>query len=137
MIYKQNSGFKTIGDVQHSAKSEQYIVVGVGRGGTTAVAASLHVLGVTVGELGKTFSEDNYENFEMSRAFRSRDWRGLQKLITTYEEQYSKFAWKLPDSNEQLPRIHRYFSNPYYIFVYRDLFAIANRKNITLDVDLI
>jgi len=132
-----NSGFKTLGVIEHASRSEQYIVVGVGRGGTSAVAASLHALGVPLGVQNVEFGGHNYENFEMAVAFRSRKWKRLKELIAQNEATYQKFAWKLPDSNKQLTRINKYFSNPYYIFVYRDILAIANRKDITLDIDLI
>jgi len=129
-----NSGFKTTGSIKHTKSPEQYIVVGVGRGGTSAIAASLHTLGVT---LGDNFNAPNFEDTQMSEAFRARKWRNLKQLIKESESKHSKFAWKLPDSNKQLNRINRYFSNPYYIFVYRDIFAIANRKNLAKNDDLL
>jgi len=129
----KNSGFKSIGVSKHDNSPEQYIVVGVGRGGTSAIAASLHTLGVT---LGDNFNYPNYEDTKMSTAFRSKNWKKFKQLIKTSESKYQKFAWKLPDSNKQLKRINHYFSNPRYIFVYRDIFAIANRKNLAKNDDI-
>ncbi len=130
----KNSGFKTTGPIKHDKSPEQYIVVGVGRGGTSAIAASLHTLGIS---LGDSFRPPNFEDTQMSQAFRSRNWRDLKQLIKNSESKYPKYAWKLPDSNKQLNRINRYFSNPYYIFVYRDIFAIANRKNLARNNDIL
>jgi len=129
----QNSGFKTLGNIQHDHNKEQYIVVGVARGGTSAVTASLNALGVT---LSGNYNDTILEDVEMAKAFRSKNWKDFKRLITEYEEKYQKFAWKLPDSHSQLERINKYFSNPYFIFVYRDIFSIANRKNITLNIDI-
>jgi len=130
----KNSGFKTTGSIKYDKLPEQYIVVGVGRGGTSAIAASLHTLGVS---LGDNFNPPNFEDTQMSEAFRTRNWKKFKQLIKNSESKYSKIAWKLPDSNKQLNRINRYFSNPYYIFVYRDIFAIANRKNLAKDTDIL
>jgi len=130
----KNSGFKSTGIIKHNSSPKQYVVVGVGRGGTSAIAASLHTLGVS---LGDSFNPPNFEDTQMSKAFRARKWRNLKQLIKESESKYPKFAWKLPDSNKQLNRINRYFSNPYYIFVYRDIFAIANRKNLAKNNDIL
>lgn len=134
MKIMKNSGFKISGNVRHDTEKEQYIVIGVARGGTSAVAASLKAVGVP---LSGNFSDTNYEDIEMSKAFRSKNWRHFKRLILGYEEQYLKFAWKLPDSHTQLKRINKYFSNPHFIVVYRDIFSIANRKNLTLNIDTI
>jgi len=88
----KNSGFKTSGNIKHTGKKEQYIVIGVGRGGTSAIAASLNTLGIT---LSGDFNEPIYEDIEMAKAFRSRDWRSFKRLIASYEAKYQKFAWKL------------------------------------------
>ena len=128
-----NLGFKILGDIDHTEEKVQYIVVGVGRGGTSSIAASLHAIGISQ---GGEFHPANYEDYAMSKAFRSRDWKTFKTLIDMYETKYQKFAWKLPDSHLQLNRIHKYFSNPYFIFVYRDIFAIGNRKNISVGNEL-
>jgi hypothetical protein len=128
-----NSGFKILGDLDYSEEKVQYIVVGVGRGGTSSIAASLHAIGISQ---GAEFHPANYEDYAMSKAFRSRDWKKFKTLINEYETKYQKFAWKLPDSHLQLNRVYKYFSNPYFIFVYRDIFAIGNRKNISVGSEL-
>ncbi len=92
----------------------------------------MHTLGVT---LGDDFREPNYEDIGLSKAFRDKDWRSFKRLVSAYESRHQKFAWKLPDSYLQLERIHKYFSNPRYIFVYRDVLAIANRKNLAKNID--
>lgn len=106
-------------------KRRQFIVVGVQRGGTSAIAATLEALGVS---LGDNYHEPNFEDLGLANAFRAGDWKKVATLINNYEEKYEKFAWKLPDSNNKLQRISKLFSNPNFIFVYRDIFAIASRK---------
>ncbi|WP_428033463.1 sulfotransferase [Amphritea sp.] len=116
-----------------SAAHRQFIVVGVQRGGTSAIAASLKALGVS---LGDNFHEPIYEDIGMAEAFRAGNWKKLQKLIVAYEQKYVLFAWKLPDSNSKLTRVSKLFSNPSFIFVYRDIFAIAKRKKTVHDTDI-
>ena len=58
------------------------------------------------------------------RTFKPR----IRAVVAQYEAEHAVFAWKHPDSRRHLWRLHRYFANPRYVFVYRDIFAIANRK---------
>lgn len=119
---------------ENTGKHRQFIVVGVQRGGTSAIAAALQALGIS---LGDNYHSPIYEDLEMAKAFRSGNWKKLQQLIMAYEQEYQQFAWKLPDSNSKLARISRLFSNPSFIFVYRDICAIANRKQSVQNVTLV
>ena len=121
-----NDGFLVSGDPKGHGPSS-VIVVGVNRGGTSAVAATLDALGLS---LGASAAEPNFEDASFASALRQRDWARLRSLVTDREAKEPMFAWKHPDSRRHLWRIHRYFSNPRYIFVYRDIFAIANRKRL-------
>lgn len=130
----KNLGFKIIkSNGKDGYKSKQFIVVGVNRGGTSAIAKTLIALGVSFGD---NCHEPIYEDTKLANAFRSGKWREFKRLIHFSENTFPLFGWKLPDSNKQLKRIHKYFSNPYYIFVYRDIFAISNRQSNVLELDL-
>lgn len=121
-----NDGFLVSGDPKGHGPSS-IIVVGINRGGTSAVAATLDALGLA---LGPGAAEPNFEDAPLASALRQRDWVRFRSLVAEYEAKSTMFAWKHPDSRRYLWRIHRYFSNPRYIFVYRDIFAIANRKRL-------
>lgn len=125
----KNSGIEIVGDVVHDGSPEQYIVVGVNRGGTSAVAKSLAALGIPAGE---DFNDINYEDRRLAGQYRSGNWAEFKKSVTDYQTRYQRFAWKLPDSNRRLAKVASYFANPFFIFIYRDICAIAQRKQMTL-----
>jgi hypothetical protein len=98
--------------------------VGVNRGGTSAIAASLNALGMF---LGDSWHEPIYEDLELAHAFRQKDWKSFRRKISGYESRHAVFGWKLPDITKHLFKTHRLFSNPKYSFVFRDIYSIANR----------
>ena len=130
----ENSGFKIIGEPPERNGAVAIIVVGLNRGGTSAIAASLHALDIHV---GNCFHLPNYEDVELAHAFRQRDWRQVQAIIRAYESEHPRFAWKLPDVYAQLARVNKFCSNPRYIFVYRDIFAISRRRELVRQTDTV
>ncbi len=128
----ENSGFKISGAPTGDGGPVAIIVVGLSRGGTSAIAASLHALGI---HMGDSLHQPNFEDVKLARAFREREWREVKTIIHKYESEHVRFAWKLPDIYWQLSRIHKYCSNPRYIFVYRDIFAIAQRRELVRQID--
>ena len=129
----ENSGFNISGEPLDVTDSAAIIVVGLSRGGTSVIAASLHALGMHIGD---DFHQPNFEDVKLARAFRDRNWRQVKTIIQKYESEHDSFAWKLPDIHGQLSRVHKYCSNPRYIFVYRDIFAIAQRRALVHHVDM-
>lgn len=130
-----NSGFKIIGTRDDDHAPKQFIVIGVSRGGTSAIAASLLAAGIDLGEPNRDYAPNNFEHIALANAFRQRKWKLFKKLVSENEERYENFAWKLPDIGWYINKVRNTFSNPYFIFVYRDLFAIANRRSVTLELD--
>lgn len=129
----KNTGIEILGASITNDHSASIIVVGLGRGGTSAIAASLNALGINMGE---NFHTPIYEDLDLAKALRLKDWRQLKNLIKNYESTHAIFGWKLPDSHEHLERIYKYFSNPYFIFVYKDIFAISLRRNMVHGKDI-
>ncbi len=107
-------------------KGSSIIVVGVNRGGTSAVASSLNSVGIF---LGDSWREPNYEDVYLAKCFRNRSWSKFRKQIKKYEASHDVFAWKLPDSINRLIKVDGMFSSPKYIFVFRDIYAIGDRIN--------
>lgn len=126
--------FSTKKNINSDNQRRQFIVVGVQRGGTSAIASALQALGIS---LGNNFHEPIYEDLDMAAAFRAKNWKKLKKLIAAHELKHPQFAWKLPDSNTQLRKVSKLFSNPSFIYIYRDIFAIASRKQTVSDIELI
>lgn len=127
-----NLGFKIQGQfenqchIEKSKRAVTYIVVGMNRGGTSAIAASLDALNIP---LGADFYSPIFEDQAIAKAFRAKKWREVKAIADSYTAELGTYAWKLPDSIWQLDKVHKLFFNPRYLFVYRDVFAIANRVN--------
>lgn len=129
----ENKGFKILGENKSSFPNRQYLVVGVERGGTSAIASALNAIGLPLTEGSIS---PNYEDKHLSNLLDRKDWRGLLEKISLYDKKYGSFYWKLPRSSLHLNRLSKIFPNPYFIFVYRDLFAIASRKNMIFDENI-
>lgn len=109
---------------QETAGPVTYIVVGMNRGGTSSISAALNALNIPMGE---SFYPPIFEDKALAEAFRAKKWREVKRLASHYSTTFGTYGWKLPDSIWQLSRIHKLFTNPRYIFVYRDLFAVSAR----------
>lgn len=122
-----NNGFYVTGGPVPKDGPASIIVVGLSRGGTSAIAKSLHTIGVS---MGKRFDVPIYEDIDLAEALRSQDWGRLKSLIREHESAGQKFAWKCPDIHHHLSRINKLFKNPHYVFVYRDILAVSMRRNL-------
>ena len=56
------------------------IVVGVNRGGTSAVAATLNAIDVPLGE---SWHEPIYEDLDLADAFRTSNWKKFKDIVDT------------------------------------------------------
>jgi hypothetical protein len=110
------------------------IIIGINRGGTSAIAASLDSLGVSLGEKSK---KPIYEDIALARAFRAKEWKTFKSIVADYDATHKRWAWKLPDSINDIKRVGKLFNEKKYIFVFRDIFAIASRKKQALDQDIL
>lgn len=114
------------------SEGEAIIVIGINRGGTSAVAASLHSAGIFLGD--DTYSPI-YEDPVLAKAFIAKDWKMFTSVVNDYSQRHKIFGWKLPDAIHDLKRVDKLFSKKKYIFVFRDLYAIAMRKEQALNQD--
>ncbi|NHN36164.1 hypothetical protein G8764_02525 [Pseudomaricurvus alcaniphilus] len=110
------------------------IIVGINRSGTSAIAASLDAIGISLGEHSH---KPIFEDTELAKCFRSRNWRGFEEIVADYASRHKLFAWKLPDAVNDLNRVDKLFRAKKYIFVFRDIYAIALRKEQALDQDVL
>lgn len=102
-----NTGIMTLGSsvTSDTKYGTAIIVVGVSRGGTSAISASLQALGIS---MGAKFHTPIYEDLALAESFRAKDWRQLKIIIKEYEASNKIFGWKLPDSHRHLDRIYKY-----------------------------
>jgi hypothetical protein len=136
MVYPRlvNSGFTFLNMENSSVKqTKQIVIIGVSRGGTSAVAGSLYHLGVHVGDMAQP---PVFEDAALSEAFEKGKNHDVVSLIKKYDSEHTVWGWKRPDSIEYLTKIDSLLSNPHYIFIFRDIFSIANRKVISRQLDL-
>ena len=104
------------------------VVLGSSRGGTSMAAGVLYHLGVYMGDrLGVT-----YEDRAFSLSVENADIDRLRSLRDERDHTYPVWGWKRPSAYKYLDFLERELTNPYYIMVFRDVFAIANRRRISM-----
>lgn len=127
-----NKGILAINTPNISLQQKTVIVLGVARGGTSMVAGALHHLGVSMGEKLSTV----YEDVALSEAIEQHRMEDITSLIAHKNERYELWGWKRPSAINYILAWEGRFRHPYYIVVFRDLFAIANRNRISMLSDV-
>lgn len=122
-----NKGVTVIGS--QARPDAPVVVVGTARGGTSMVAGALAHLGLFMGD---TAVAPVYEDTTLSGAFEAGNDKDVDAILQRYAADGRKFGWKRPASIDQLERVHKLFREPRYIFVFKDVFAIANRNSISM-----
>lgn len=101
------------------------VVIGCGRGGTSAVAGSLHCLGIRMMDRPELNSEDR----DIAQAFqRSRFPNGCREvadLIKKRNEEFNMWGWKDPSVDLYLESVFCFLRNPHFIFVLRNPMDVA------------
>ena len=129
-----NSGYTFLNfDPSVKNKFKTYVVLGLGRSGTSMVAGTLHNMGINMGEsLGHT-----YEDIELSNAFENKDFSLVKNLISTRNEDHQQWGWKRPSAVNYIEEVEDLFDDVIFLVVWRDIFAIANRNKISMEYDLL
>lgn len=123
-----NYGVKTINDSSPCPTQNTLIVIGVARGGTSMMAGILWNLKVEMHAARPPI----YEDLPISRALEKDSPAEIESIIEQYNRS-DQWAWKRPLAIEYLASIEQQLRNPRFIFVFRDVFAIANRNAISMD----
>ncbi len=110
-----------------------FVVMGVSRGGTTMVSGCMRLLGIDMGDdIDSTCQED--------RDFHNKTVNEVRNLIVTRNEQKNVWGWKFPHTHDFFFEISDVVVNPHLIFVFRDLYAVAEsfhkRSSVPLDAGL-
>lgn len=125
-----NSGIKAIGDESApTAPEKTLIVVGPGRGGTSLVSGTLHHLGVFTGETSRA---PTFEDVRLDKACRSGEADKLREVVEDYNARHQVWAFKRPANLAYLDQLHEVVRNPLYLFIFKDIFSIANRNDISM-----
>ncbi len=127
-----NYGVKTINDSSPCPTQNTLVVIGVARGGTSMMAGVLWKLNVQMHAARPPI----YEDLPISRALEKDSPTEIENIIEQYNS-YDQWAWKRPMAIEHLASIEKQLRNPRFIFVFRDIFAIANRNAISMESETI
>lgn len=92
-----------------------FVCFGVARGGTSAVAGTMHQLGIFMGH----DLPNNYEDQE----FIGKPPRVLKETISARSAKHAIWGWKFPAAANYLEALMPELENPRLIIVYRDLIA--------------
>ena len=109
------------------------VVVGVARGGTSIVAGALATLGLPMGE---RCHPPVFEDLRLSLAFEAQSEETFETVVADYNAAHAAWGWKRPSTLAKLDRLEGALRNPHFIFVFRDLFSIANRNAISMNLGL-
>lgn len=130
-----NKGIEFIGNsLSLEEKYKTIIVIGVARGGTSLIAGTLQHLGVFT---GKKSAKPVFEDVLLASAFENNDLEKAKEIINNYNELYDIWAFKRPKSIDYIKNLDTLCRNPIYIFIFKDIFSISNRNNISMKQDII
>jgi hypothetical protein len=110
------------------------VIIGTARGGTSMIAGALEKLGVFMGERS---SPPVFEDMTISEVMESKNFSIAKEIVKKYSESHSKWGWKRPSSIEYLDEVEKVFDSPAYIFIFKDIFSIAQRNAISMLSDLL
>ena len=129
----ENKGFAFLNIESINQEKRQIVVVGSARGGTSLVAGSLHHLGIFTGDKS---NPPVFEDVLLSEAFEQDDIPLAKSIAEKYTEDHDIWAWKRPAALNYLDKIEEAIPNPFFIFIFKDIFAIANRNSISMQADI-
>lgn len=132
-MYNKSPEF--IGDKEVLKKKHKtLIVVGVARGGTSLVAGTLYHMGIFCGARSKP---PIFEDPMLDNLMKRGDIKNFEKKIKTYNKAHNIWVYKRPSIIEDLALYHQYWRNPVYLFIFKDIFSVANRNVISMNMSVI
>jgi hypothetical protein len=129
----ENKGFAFLNAEKINKEKRQIVVIGTARGGTSLVAGSLYHLGIFTGDKSNA---PVFEDVLLSEAFEKNDISLARSIAERYSNEHDIWAWKRPAALNYLDEIEKAILNPFYIFIFKDIFAIANRNSISMQADI-
>ncbi len=128
----ENLGTTKIGSRFKDSAPPTIIVIGCGRGGTSAISTIINELEIFT---GRNSTPPTYEDANLAHALESKDLNAARNIILDYNKKHNIWAYKRPSSIEFLETIHKTFINPAYIFIFRDPQSVAFRASQTEQTD--
>lgn len=122
-----NKGVQVIGEP--SRESGPIVVIGVARGGTSMIAGALSYLGVYMGDESES---PVFEDVLLANAIESGDFHLALQIANGYDVAHKHWGWKRPSSIDFLVEIDSVLKPYAYVFVFKDIFSIAQRNAISM-----
>jgi hypothetical protein len=133
----QNKGFSILRPAQLEMAADDeaktLVVLGSGRGGTSAVAGMLSALGVS---LGPYAAAPVFEDLELALAIEVGGEAVARDVIAARNRDYPVWGFKRPGFCRHVQDYHPCLRNPRYVVIYRDALAIAMRSMLSANADL-
>lgn len=130
-----NTGIKKIGDeAAFQADQKTIIVVGPARGGTSMIAGALANLGVFT---GAGSNAPVFEDVRLAGAAENGKVADVRAVVSEYNAAHDVWAYKRPGIIDNFGKIHDTVRNPLYLFIFKDIFSMANRNNISMNMDVV
>lgn len=133
--YLVNRGIYRSSTTIPNEKESTLLVVGLARSGTSILAGALRRLGLFMGE--SAGDRPSNEDGPLRDLILAQDWDSADELIASYNRSHKKWGTKIPGLVDQLEKAHSTFRNPRYIIIFRDVFSVANRDRISMQLDLL
>ena len=160
----RNTGFHSLGvdPTSWAGVPRTVVVLGVARGGTSIVAGALHHLGVWMGEDAR---DPVYEDHRMSEALQSGSWKRVREVVARNDDRHEVWGFKRPDvvrdardlgwlrhparalqrlspdadaiAQYNFSRFVAGLRRPLFVIPFKDVFSVANRNRISMNLDLV
>ncbi len=129
-----NHGIQYIGKKEVLNKNQKtLIILGVARGGTSLIAGSLVHLGIFSGEKSV---QPVFEDVTLATVFEDQNYEEAKVIIDRYNKN-DIWSFKRPSSINYIKEIDNLCRNPIYLIVFKDIFSISNRNNISMKSNVI
>jgi len=110
------------------------VILGGARSGTSLLAGTLHHLGVHMGDRA---TPPVFEDLRLSGALEDRNLDSIRATVRAYSQSHSNWGFKRPGAIDYLKLLEAELPERRYIFVFRDIFATANRNRLSVGLDIL
>ena len=130
-MHNENDGIAVLNGDCAGMACKTVLVLGAPRGGTSMVAGTLSKLGIY---LGPNFRlAPLFENPELNLCAQKKDSAQAKNIIARFNESHPVWGMKVLPGGWWFFLARRLFRQPVYIVVFRDILAIAKRRELALD----
>lgn len=125
----RNSGFWLLNaNTKDQDSAGTVVVAGLGRSGTSMLAAVLKAADVFMGEKTAT---GTHEDQQLAALLQPRQRRELLLLVEQRNQDHNLWGFKLPSRQVLEPSLLRLLRRPYLVVIFRDILAIAGRRQVS------